>query len=78
MHKIMYKTCRNKMLICSCGVPPKSCSRVIGSPSLSYTVRSNEAHTPDNLPSVIKVFQEFIIKKYIVISKERSPFLPRS
>jgi hypothetical protein len=34
MHKVRYKTCRNKMLICSCGVPPKSCSRVIGSPSL--------------------------------------------
>jgi hypothetical protein len=28
MHKIRYKTCRNKMLICSCGVPSKSCSRV--------------------------------------------------
>jgi hypothetical protein len=28
MYKIRYKTCRNKMLICSCGVPPKSCSRV--------------------------------------------------
>jgi hypothetical protein len=28
MHKISYNTCRNKMLICSCGVPPKSCSRV--------------------------------------------------
>jgi hypothetical protein len=28
MHRIRYKTCRNKMLICSCGVPPKSCSRV--------------------------------------------------
>jgi hypothetical protein len=28
MHKIRHKTCRNKMLICSCGVAPKSCSSV--------------------------------------------------
>jgi hypothetical protein len=28
IHKIRYKICRNKMLMCSCGVPPKSCSRV--------------------------------------------------
>jgi hypothetical protein len=30
MHKIRCKTCRNKMLICSCGVPSKSYSRVTG------------------------------------------------
>jgi hypothetical protein len=51
MHKIGHKTCRNKMLICSCGVPPKSCSRVrsdtrvIGSLTLPY-VEDDNVYSP--------------------------------
>jgi hypothetical protein len=41
MHKIRHKTRRNKMLICSCGVPPKSCSRVIGLSSLSCEIQQH-------------------------------------